>query len=613
MIRYVKFGLLLFNFLLLQFSVVKATENQLWEQIKNLKQKSLDIFYTNLDSADWYVDSALSLVEPPIDTTTCVSLYNLKANIIFRQGEYYEALNYYLKSIELIEENENFPKPDLNRQREACFYNMATVYYYIDNFEMALNYLARAESINQKLDSANQYVSRINNLQGLIFYEKDQYDSALYYFNHGLRVLKNDTANEKTKVSQINLTNNMALVYSELGQAEKAIAYYSKGLRHYEAKKEYVNLSWSYCRLADQFIKLNKQEESWHYLQLADKVAQISSTLETKKDITYSYLQFYLQFGSKEQLKNALDRYISIKDSIVDLKIQKNTQEVEAKFQVEKQAADLAFSRENNARLAAENSAQHILLTTSLVGIGVMFLLFFFGYRSYHQKRKIHEMELEIKDNKLDELMSNYESAAFAAMLEGQEKERDRIAQDLHDRLGGTLAALKLALRRPDNKVAAEDLSIVDEAVGEVRAIAHNLSSGLLKKYGLNEALQHLTQSIERTAGLKFSLYLYPAVSGFSQTVSLELYRMVQELLNNTLKHADANEISLQTNISDDIFNLIFEDNGKGFDVENVKSGLGLINLQKRAEKINAKLNIDSKKGRGTIVIIELKIKHLNS
>ena len=168
------------------------------------------------------------------------------------------------------------------------------------------------------------------------------------------------------------------------------------------------------------------------------------------------------------------------------------------------------------------------------------------------------------------------------------------------------MAALKLSLRRPTNKIAEEDLQIVDQAVQEVRDISHNLSGGLLEKYGLNDAIEQLRKTVERSGGIKFNVYLHSSIAKLGQNITLELYRVVQELVNNTLKHANASEISIQTNKNEGAFNLIYEDNGDGFDPKKVRSGIGLENIKSRIYNIDGTIHWDAEKGRGTIVIIEL-------
>ena len=116
-------------------------------------------------------------------------------------------------------------------------------------------------------------------------------------------------------------------------------------------------------------------------------------------------------------------------------------------------------------------------------------------------------------------------------------------------------------------------------------SIAHNLSSGLLQKYGLNEALLQLKQTIERTSGIQLKVYLHQDIALLDQSAILGLYRIVQELVSNTLKHANASEISVQTNSDGTTFNLIYEDNGKGFNPKEVKQGIGLENIKARLKK----------------------------
>lgn len=128
----------------------------------------------------------------------------------------------------------------------------------------------------------------------------------------------------------------------------------------------------------------------------------------------------------------------------------------------------------------------------------------------------------------------------------------------------------------------------------EIRSISHNLSTGLVYKYGLNEAVNQLFKTLENSKGIKFSLYLHPEIGKAGQTLGIELYRIVQELVSNTLKHAKAEEVSLQTNFSKGIFNLIYEDNGIGFDPKELKGGIGLENVNARVERIGGELNIDA-------------------
>ena len=129
----------------------------------------------------------------------------------------------------------------------------------------------------------------------------------------------------------------------------------------------------------------------------------------------------------------------------------------------------------------------------------------------------------------------------------------------------------------------------------------------MVYKYGLNEAVNQLFKTLENSKGMKFSLYLHPEIGKLGQTVGIELYRVVQELVSNTIKHTHAEEVSLQTSFSNGIFNLIYEDNGVGFNPSKKKGGIGLENVRRRVEKIGGELHIDAEVGRGSIFIVEIK------
>ncbi len=580
-----------------------------WLKIDSLVKLSEELRQSNLDSSLFLIESAEKMIQNPWDTSIVQNLFYFKGKLLLSSGDYQNSIRYFLKSLKVLEQSPN--NFDSYRETKANIYqHLASVYYYTDSYEKADYYLNKCISLNQEVDRSGARSVGCYNIKALIFYDKDELDSALFYFTNLLNI--NEALRAEGLTKEENLSGNyanIAMVYSDLNQHEKALDFFSKGLEYYKANNDYLPLSWIYGRISNEYIILENKEKAFHYLTLAKEAAELSASLQTQVDLAKSMVDYCITFNEVDLLKDALKEQLRLNDSLVQSKINKNIHELEAKYQLNEKEAALALSKENSARLSAENKIQRTFLFSAIIGLGILIVALFFVYRFYLQRKKIDQMELQIKDTKLDELMSNYESAALSAMLEGQEKERGRIAQDLHDRLGGTLAALKLALRKPENKVDPEDLLIVDEAVSEVRAIAHNLSSGLLEKYGLNEALQQLFQSIERSGGIKFQMYLHPSVTGLGQNVALELYRMVQEMVSNTIKHANATEINLQTNLVDDIFNLIFEDNGAGFDVQKVKNGIGLFNLQKRAENINATLTIDSKPGRGTIVIIELKIK----
>lgn len=227
----------------------------------------------------------------------------------------------------------------------------------------------------------------------------------------------------------------------------------------------------------------------------------------------------------------------------------------------------------------------------------------------------------ELNRQRIDELLQQQEIASLQGVLEGQEQERKRVAIDLHDRLGGILSMVKLHFSAVEEKLPEGNPSkkkfltaseLLDLAAGEVRNISHNLLSGVLAKFGLMPALKDLTDRINESGEIKLNLIAHNVEGALNSEQELQAYRIVQELISNILKHSDAKEANIQLirNDEEKKVNLIVEDDGKGFDPKapSLSGGIGLSNLKARVNKLNGSFHIDSGKGAGTSVSIDIPI-----
>ena len=197
-------------------------------------------------------------------------------------------------------------------------------------------------------------------------------------------------------------------------------------------------------------------------------------------------------------------------------------------------------------------------------------------------------------------------------MLDGQDKERKRIAAELHDNLGSILVTLSMYADTLSNEANEQVKDITDrigeaskQANEEVRKISHSLDSGLLNYFGLKTAISQLLEAVKLSKNIDIHQEIQ-LKDHFTNETGLNVYRMVQELVTNSLKHSECSEIRLEINQLNGDINLIFEDNGKGFEVDMARKGMGLSNIEKRVEKLNGQLTIDSKVGRGVTFIIDV-------
>ena len=243
----------------------------------------------------------------------------------------------------------------------------------------------------------------------------------------------------------------------------------------------------------------------------------------------------------------------------------------------------------------------HLLCSSSLSPS----LFFIYLYQRKLIKRKLENQEI------LD-LLQQQEMKTTYALLEGQDKERKRIASELHDNLGSILVTLNMYADSLTSKSKPEQVLDIANRISdtskkaneEVRKISHSLDSGLLKHFGLKTAITQLMEAIELSKKIKVQLNIQ-LEEDLSNELGLQVYRMIQELVNNSLKHSNCAKINLDIQVNGEI-TIIYEDNGVGFDLKKVERGMGLNNIQQRVEKLSGELKIDSLPNRGSTFIIEL-------
>lgn len=274
--------------------------------------------------------------------------------------------------------------------------------------------------------------------------------------------------------------------------------------------------------------------------------------------------------------------------------------------QAERQALKATNSRNNWIIMAAA-----LLLAALATGI---FLL----HRQYRQRQRIQEQEIILKNQTIDKLIQDQELSQVNAALEGQQAERQRIAQELHDRLGSVLAVAKLHFYQVDEEVRKiqevnrrqfEQVSLLlDEAVDEVRRISHDLYAGSVVKFGLQTAITQLAQAITGTGKCRVHFLINGLLPDLDDRKAIDIYRCIQELISNSLKHSGATDIHIQLIYNNHILSLSYEDNGVGYQpgTSDQKDGLGMQTIRNRMERCGMNWHIETSPGRGFAFFAEL-------
>lgn len=237
----------------------------------------------------------------------------------------------------------------------------------------------------------------------------------------------------------------------------------------------------------------------------------------------------------------------------------------------------------------------------------MLILLLLYAYR---QRAKTMKQKDDLHKLALEQEKQNSKISTLTALLQGQEEERGRLARDLHDGLGGLLSGTKLHLTQLNDKVEGQtkqglekSIDQIDGAVAELRKVAHNLMPDLLVNYGLKEALEEFAIRMSNDT-LDIHIEFLSYTGALSQEQQLLVYRIIQELVNNAIKHAEASQIIIQLVEEETDIVVTVEDDGKGFDINKIdlKKSAGFHNIQSRVQFMKGNLNVHAEENVGTSI-----------
>ncbi len=471
-------------------------------------------------------------------------------------------------------------------------------------------------------------------------------DTAFYYFKKAFDL----GASLNDKVYNLKVAFGLGAYYYTVGNFEKALDYYLVGNELIDPVTNKIAVAISANNLAACYDQLDRPKEAKKKYQTAVSIYQeLSYPAEAAESMNslgalyfrneaydsaeYWYAKAYPILKSTDSynslLNNLLFRsvvceakgknlealafykeYTNYKDSLLDTQKISSIAEMQTKYDTEKKEQQILLLDEQNKTKAAQRNV-------FIAGTMVLFLgLFILGFY-YRQRVKLNKKDKQLAQERINTMLNMQEAKSYTAMLQGQEEERQRIASDLHDRLGGMLSTTKLLLAASDLKSEQASTQVqratelIDEAVKEVRRVSHNLSTGMVQSFGLLGALEDLADSMNQSKLIKCTVNAYGIDERLETALEIDVYRMIQETVNNVLKHAKASRLDIQLNHLEDSLSISIEDNGMGFNPKALgkRGGIGLSNLQARAGKYGGDCIIDSHIGKGTMVIIDIPLK----
>ncbi len=518
-------------------------------------------------------------------------------NIEMYLGNYDQAVNIYYDGIETYESLGD------TLRLLTTFINVGTLFYNNSYMNEAENYYQQAlglainASNNTYLPDLYMNLANIWRDRGDREKHKTHLDSAVFYAEHVDQVYGKMLA-----------YNSMISYFSDLEKYDSAMYYAAKAKTNALIYGNPYNIAEVYNRCGETFLALQKPDSAANYLMAAQKIAAENGYKQIHAHVLKNISTLYESNNNYNMAYRYLADYVKLNRELTTREQQEALQELDRKYQLAKkenrlqeQELMLAYNEEEIRRKDTMVAIGAILFVLTLI-IGILLFI------NLQNRKKMNRKEMQ-------RLQSEKEKQVVKALLDGEEKERMRIARELHDGINGNLAALKLNLK-PDEK--HQTFVLLDQTMNEVRTISHNLMPDAVKKFGLKEALENYISGMNGTDTVNIHFQHLGDEDKLDDELSVNIYRIVQELVKNSLKHANASEILVQITMGIDNLQITVEDDGKGFDTKVLQhattdnSGIGLTNIDNRVSYLQGSLDIRSSTHEGTSVNIEIPIQKTN-
>ncbi|HWB93719.1 MAG TPA: sensor histidine kinase [Puia sp.] len=597
---------------------------QLAKQIKDAYRQGeamggvgvIHYYQGEFDTAMYYLDLADSLYALSGSQVAKESAVSNKANIgnvEVARGNYVAATRYYLAAIQTMERS----RADNKWEVLGTLYGaLATVYSDLKQPDKTLEYDLKAvdASLKQKKNPE---------LTGFVeLYVVDDYLGLNDFPKAKAQLARVETF--AYKVQSPALFHKLYLGYGRLYQKTRhfpeAIASFKKAASYARETGDVFNQMNAFRCLGLVYRDAQDYPKS---------VATLEVALRLSRELGNRRLETGIigQLGDIERLQQHFKaaaeyyhRYIRLSDSLNAGETSRKINEIENRYQ-SKQRADsiLVLQRNSQLQQLALRKKEHQVIFS----LSSAFLLLLVGvllYRNLRGKHRLLKQSEELQNRRIQELETERKLVAAQSLMKGQEQERSRLAKDLHDGVGGLLSGMKLSLSTMSgNQFLSEEnaravdniIGQLDNSINELRRVSHNMMPEALIKYGLKEALENYCERIDHSGQLSVRLQTYGLERRMEQDTEIVLYRIIQELLTNVIKHAEAKEVLIQLVREADKISLTVEDDGKGFDIHSAleKKGAGLQNIQARAGYLDGILDIRTSPGEGTSVTIEGTVK----
>jgi len=571
---------------------------------------SYQVGYTYADLGNYVLgDSFLNIAEQKFKQLTdkrgLGKVSNARGSYSYMQGNYWAAADFYSKAAEAFDELKDTANALISYQ------NLIAVLGQTKNHERAV-----------QLGKKTLQIAELRKDSLAIGYGLQAICTDLIYLDRleeALRYLKSLIPFADNTIDQ----NLSAEAYSTIGtyyfkkeDYNKASFYFKKSIKNAETLENNYQIANHYNSLGQTFLKQNKPDEARQTLLKAMILAKDFNNTRAVYNIAKSLSDYYAITGDYKSSRENLELHLKLKDSILDADTRNYSSYIETKYETNKKENEILRLQKVQQQKDFAIKRRNTYLAIALGLLAAMVMIISLLRRNLIHRKKLAEQQAAIQKEKITSMEKQQQVASLQSMINGQETERIRIAKDLHDGLGGIFSTVKMHYSTlphelpevKNNPVYYKTLDLINNAADELRKVAHNMMPEVLMKVGLVEALKDFCNNISASKLLKISLQTFGMEKRLGSSTEIMIFRIIQELINNIIKHAYAAEAIIQFNREANRLSITIEDNGRGFNTKEAeeKATMGIATVKNRVDYLNGKLTIDSRRDIGTTVMIDL-------
>jgi len=533
-------------------------------------------------------------------------IYNACLNLYYYQADYPSAMDIAQKGLSAAEQLND-------KEGQAHYINqIGFIYQKQDKADESIKYYRRYLMLANEIHNRMMVADACNGIADDYLLKRAYKTSLGYFFTalniynkikvraNGIQVERFERTRVAVKYERVAYTLfKISGAYKQAGNYQEALHYSLQIFDIYDTRKDFFNkydVAGYYINAGDIYRSLKDYKQAGFYLNAGLSLAKSIHHSEDMRDAYDALAKTYAAMHKYDSAYIYSTLHTQLKDSIINEQSSTKIAAIQARYDAERK--DQEIDRQKLLR--------NIFIITFLVLIAIIFL----SYSSYLLKQK-HKYQSQV---------NKQQTVLFNAVVSAQDNERKRIAQDIHDSLGSVLSAAKLNLSglgddkgrftSAQNEKYETALGLLDDASSELRNISHNLMPATLLKLGLIAALQNLFDKISAT-GIRINFTAHEVNERLEEATEISIYRIILELVNNVVKHAGAAEVTVQLVKYPSYINITVEDNGRGFIYSQTAAGtkgMGLSSISSRVEYLKGTMDIDSGKGTGTTVMIDIPL-----